>query len=69
MLAIWSKMEYGRVAANTPMGSATRRARTWEEPMTNSVVGSRCRMSWSTSTRLTNENPQSPRSIEVSHRT
>ena len=50
------------------MGRATRSPRSWAEPRTNSVVGSRWRISVTTSMRLTKENPQSPRSIEVNQR-
>jgi hypothetical protein len=50
------------------MGSAMSRASAWEEPITNSVVGRRWRIRVSTFTRLTNEKPQSPRSIELSQR-
>ena len=69
VVAIWSKSEYGRVAEMTPMGMAMRRPRSCAEPMTRMVVGSRCRMSWSTLTRLTNEKPQSPFIMEVNQRT
>ena len=68
VLAIWSKTEYGRVAENTPTGSAINSARICDEPITNSVAGRRCQISRSTSTRLTNENPQSPCSIATSQR-
>jgi len=51
------------------MGSATSRPRIWAAPRTKSEVGSRCKISVSTFTRLTKEKPQSPRSIEVTQRT
>ena len=68
VVAIWSKIEYGRTADIVPIGSATRIASSWAEPSTKSVVGSRCRMSVSTFTRLANEKPQSPRIIELNQR-
>ena len=68
VLAIWSKSEYGRVAAYTPTGSAMSSASTCEEPMISSVTGMRCRISVSTSTRLAKEKPQLPCTIEPTQR-
>ncbi len=51
-----------------PTGKAISRARTWEEPMTKIVVGRRCSIRVSTSTRLTNEKPHSPCSIAANQR-
>ena len=64
----WSKNEYGRMAEYTPIGSATRRPRSWAEPRIKSEVGSRCQIRVTTSMRLTKENPQSPRSMDVNQR-
>src|SRR5438034_4346808 len=50
------------------MGTAIMIARSCAEPRTTRVTGRRWRMSVFTSTRLTNENPQSPRSMDVNHR-
>ena len=69
VVAIWSKIEYGRTADSVPMGSAIRMPSSWAEPSTKSVVGSRWRISVSTLTRLAKEKPQSPRSIEENQRT
>ena len=49
-----------------PTGSAINRASTCEAPITASVTGMRCRISVSTSMRLTKEKPQSPLSMLVS---
>jgi len=49
-----------------PTGSAMASASNCEAPMTASVTGTRCRISVSTSTRLMNEKPHSPRSIAAS---
>ena len=56
------------MAESVPIGSATRMPRSWAVPRTMMVVGNRWRMSVSTLTRLTKENPQSPRTIEVNQR-
>ena len=63
VFATWSNSEYGRSAANTPTGAAITIASTCAAPITASVTGTRCRISVSTLTRLTKENPQSPCSI------
>src|SRR3989442_1788576 len=68
VVVTWSKTEYGRSAEYVPIGSAMSRPRSCALPRTKSEVGSRCTISVSTFTRLTNEKPQSPRSIEVSQR-
>ena len=68
VFAIWSNTEYGRSAASTPTGTATRIASNCAAPITAMVTGSRCRISRSTSIRLTNENPQSPCSMASSQR-
>jgi hypothetical protein len=56
------------MAAVIPIGTATSSARSCEEPMTKSVVGTRSRISRSTSTRLAKEKPQSPCAIAASQR-
>ena len=68
VVVIWSKTEYGRSAEYVPIGSATSRPRICALPRTKSEVGSLCNISVSTSTRLTNEKPQSPCSIAPSQR-
>ena len=68
VVAAWSNNEYGRNAERVPIGTATTIARTSAEPRTTIVTGSRCRISVSTLTRLTNEKPQSPRTIATTQR-
>ncbi len=69
VLAIWSKIEYGRVAAKMPTGSATAMASSCAAPITIKVVHTRWPIRVSTLMRLTNENPQSPCAIASSQRT